>query len=339
VAAAKGYRTGIAVLDLDTGEYSGAGDDTGLFPSESVAKVLIATELLLTGQMHGTTASLARSMITASDDDAADLLYPLAGGDAVLPRVAAHYGVPGLGRPPATPGWWGLTQINARGLVQLYAALQRDPVVRPWLTDAMAHATAVAADGTHQFFGLPAAAPGSAIKQGWGHESVNGRKAVANSTGYVAGHLAVAILTEGPPGSYLAGIAAVQTAQAKTLLAALAPAAAPPAPPPVAVLPAAPEKHSPDLVPALVAVAGVGVVAAAGSGGVRLARRGRTALQARRDRRLARAAEQRRRRALAVAARTGASVVRLRDGSVVRLVPRAPARTSGARAAAVARAA
>src|SRR6185312_6357461 len=47
----------------------------------------------------------------------------------------------------------------------------------------------------------------------------NGSQAVANSTGYVAGHLAVAILTSGPPSTYLAGITAVVTAQAQVLRA------------------------------------------------------------------------------------------------------------------------
>lgn len=331
LAAAQGYRTGVAVLDLDTGEYSGAGDDAGLFPSESVAKVLIATELLLTGQMNGATESLARSMITTSDDDAADALYPRAGGDDVLPRVAAHYGITGLGAPPTAAGWWGLTQISAHGLVQLYAALQHDPTVGPWLIDAMAHASPVAADGTQQFFGLPAAVPGSAIKQGWGHESVSGNQAVANSTGYVAGHLAVAILTQGPPSSYLAGVAGMVTAQAQALLAGVVAAPAPAVPAPVIAAPAAPQ-HDSGWTPALIAAAGVVAVAAAGYGGVLLARRARTALQARRERRRVRRAEQRRRRALAAAARSGATVIRMRDGTVLRLTGRRPAGTRPASA-------
>jgi hypothetical protein len=68
-AGAQGYRTGIAVLDLRTGQYTGAGQDTAPFASESVVKVLIATELLATGQMTGDTATTAYQMITQSDDD------------------------------------------------------------------------------------------------------------------------------------------------------------------------------------------------------------------------------------------------------------------------------
>lgn len=217
VAVARGYRTGVAVLDLATGRYSGGGDDTGVFPSESVVKVLIATRLLLTGQMSGSTAVTARRMITASDDAAANALYLRAGGDAVLPLVAAHYGIPDLGTPPPIPGRWGLTRLTARGLVHLYAAIARDPAVHPWLSDAMTHATAVAADGTAQFFGLPAATAGAAIKQGWGHDGSG--NAVVNSTGYVQdGRFAVAILTAGPPGTYGAPLEATVSDQARALL-------------------------------------------------------------------------------------------------------------------------
>jgi hypothetical protein len=81
---AQGYRTGIAVLDLRTGEYAGAGEDTASFASESVVKVLIATELLATDQMTGDTATTAYQMITESDDDDADALYDLVGGDNLI---------------------------------------------------------------------------------------------------------------------------------------------------------------------------------------------------------------------------------------------------------------
>ncbi|MCU1613498.1 MAG: hypothetical protein JWO98_1038, partial [Frankiales bacterium] len=70
VATAGGYRTGVAVLDLATGAYSGAGDDSRPFASESVAKAFIATQLLLSGQMTGDVEPIAYRMITASDDAA-----------------------------------------------------------------------------------------------------------------------------------------------------------------------------------------------------------------------------------------------------------------------------
>jgi hypothetical protein len=219
LATAAGYTTGIGVLDLQTGAYAGGGEDTAGFASESVVKVLIATELLLSGQMTGATESTAYEMITESDDDAADALYGLAGGDEVVDLVAAHYGIPDLGAPPSEAGWWGNTQLTAKGLVQFYAAAAGDPTVGPWLEAAMAHATQYGADGTYQFFGLPSATTGAAVKQGWGDDGDDSPNAVFASTGYVEnGRFAVAIFTDGPPSSYGDAISAVLTAQARALL-------------------------------------------------------------------------------------------------------------------------
>lgn len=218
-ANAAGYRTGIGVVDLRTGAYYGAGEDVASFASESVAKVLIATELLLTGQMSGVTETTAFQMITQSDDDAADDLYGLAGGDNVINLVASHYGIADLGTPPVEPGWWGDTEITAKGMVEFYTAVARDPTVGPWLINAMAATTEYAADGTDQFFGLPSAAPGAAVKQGWGDDGTDSPNAVFNSTGYVdQNRYAVAILVDGPPASYGSAISDTVTAEADALI-------------------------------------------------------------------------------------------------------------------------
>jgi hypothetical protein len=219
VATAAGYRTGVAVLDLETGTYTGAGEDTATFASESVVKVLIATELLLTGKMTGSTETTAYEMITQSDDDDANALYALAGGDDVVDLVAEHYGIEDLGSPPDRAGWWGNTHLTAKGLVEFYAAVAADDTVGPWLQNAMAHATEYGSDGTYQFFGLPSATTGAAVKQGWGDDGDDSPRAQFNSTGYVDdGRYAVAILTDGPAASYGSTISAVVTAQAQALM-------------------------------------------------------------------------------------------------------------------------
>lgn len=332
-AADRGFRSGVAVLDLTTGEYAGSGEDTAPFPSESVAKVLIATQLLLSGQMTGDTGAAAYRMITASDDDAANALYPRAGGDAVVSLVAAHYGIAGLGAPPSRPGWWGLTQVTAKGLVQLYAAIARDPAVYPWLSDAMAHATTFGADGTYQLFGLPAAAPGAAIKQGWGHDGAAGN-AVANSTGYTdGGRFAVAILTEGPPGSYGTAITDAVTAQAKALLPegrlGDAPAVAPQQPAPAAAPAAQPRDDAAAHVRAWFArhwPAVAGALALAGALGACAWAVRRLGSWLRRRRELRAEAGRRRARARAVsralADGRGGAVVQLSSGRLVRIAAR-----------------
>ena len=219
VATDQGYRTGVAALDLRTGKYLSGGEDTAPFASESVAKVLIATQLLATGQMTGATEATAYEMITQSDDDAANALYGLAGGDDVINLVAARYDIPFLGTPPDLAGWWGNTEITAKGMVYLYAAIARDPTVGPWLMNAMAHTTKYGADGTYQYFGIPSATTGAAIKQGWGTDGDDSPNAVFNSTGYVdADRYAVAILTDGSPWTYGEAISSVVTQQARALM-------------------------------------------------------------------------------------------------------------------------
>jgi hypothetical protein len=143
----------------------------------------------------------------------------MAGGDSVNNLVAAHYGITGLGTPPSQPGWWGNTEINAKALVYFCAAVAKDPAVGPWLMNAMANPTEYGTDGTYQFFGIPSATTGAAIKQGSGDDGDDSPNAVFNSAGYVDGaKYAVAILTDGPPDSYGTPISTMVTTEAKALL-------------------------------------------------------------------------------------------------------------------------
>jgi hypothetical protein len=226
-AASHDVRTGIAVLDLRTGEFYGAGDHSGRFGAASVMKVLIAVRLLATGQMTGNTATLATAMIERSDDDAVAQLWPLVGGPEIIDWVQSHYALPFLGAANTEPGIWGSTQITARGMVYLYRAIAADPLVRPWLLDAMRHTTNTAADGTDQFFGIPAATTGFAVKQGWGtRSSSKTSNVIINTTGFVNDdRFAVAILNEGmgyrdstDRNGFSAALAAIVTEQARIIL-------------------------------------------------------------------------------------------------------------------------
>lgn len=200
-ATSRGERASVAVDDTTTGAYTAAGDADGQYSSASVVKVLMATDLLFTGQMSGATAATAYQMIVTSDDDAADALYGLVGGDSVITTVAAHYSIPNLGSPPAATGQWGETQITADGLVHLYAKLKADPQVWPWLSNAMSNTAQRGSDGTDQFFGIPTAATDWAVKQGW--MTGLGPGSTYNSTGYVEGNrYAVVILTYGSDAQY-----------------------------------------------------------------------------------------------------------------------------------------
>lgn len=219
-ATSRGYQAGVAVLDTSTGKLWGAGAYDGMFASESVVKVFIATRLLVSGQLTGDTADTAYRMITQSDDGAADALYGLAGGDEVVTWIAEHYGIPDLGSPPTKPGWWSNTHISAVGMVRFYAKIKADPVVWPWLSNAMHHATTYGSDGTYQFFGLKQAEREAAIKQGWGQDDDDWTDASDfNSTGFVnSDRYAVAILMKGPSWEYNSGLPAMVSSVAKALM-------------------------------------------------------------------------------------------------------------------------
>jgi hypothetical protein len=196
-AGAQYVRSGIAVLDTQTGQYYEAGDGDGQFPSESVVKVLIAARLLVDGQMTGSTEQLALKMITQSDDDAADSLWGVVGGPAVIAWAAQRYGIADLGSPPLTYGRWGNTKFTPRGITEFYAAVKVDPVVGPWLISAMHHMDPTASDGTNQTFGLPSTGLSGAFKQGWGGDDDAFDSEGLNSTGLLDGdRYAVAIFTQ-----------------------------------------------------------------------------------------------------------------------------------------------
>jgi Beta-lactamase enzyme family len=196
-----GDRVAVAVLDTVTNSFYGAGDVDGEFVSESIVKVLIAANLLATGQLDAQTQQLALSMIAQSDDNAADALWGVVGGPAVISWAETRYGISDLGDAPAEWGWWGNTKFTARGLVELYASLKADPVVGPWLIAAMSQMTPFAADGTDQRFGLATQTSAAALKQGWGDDDDNSNSQDLDSTGYLSGdRYAVVIFVQHVPG-------------------------------------------------------------------------------------------------------------------------------------------
>jgi hypothetical protein len=206
--------------------YAGAGAGQ-YFGTASVVKAFVATELLITGQMHGQVAQTATRMIEYSDDDAYAALAPKVGGLNVITRVARHYHLGRLGTPPPrSKRWcWGNTQVSALGLVRFYARIERDPRVGPWLLNTMHHYQRIAAGGDDQTFGWPAADPDAAVKQGWGGCSSNTNGSEVNSTGTVDhDRFTVAILSNSnafSKSTWLAKQGAVVSRMAKDIYATL----------------------------------------------------------------------------------------------------------------------
>ncbi len=215
-----GWRSGIAVLDLQTGDVTLAGDADGFFHAMSTVKLLIAADLLAAGTITGGQTGPASAMISASDDAAANDLYAAAGGDALIPRTAARYQIPRLGTPPTRgTAQWGSTQVSPHGMVRFLKGAAEDPAVSSWLVATMLKMTPTATDGTNQIFGLKAADATAAVKQGWGGDGNPADVEGTPSVGYVdRGRYAVAIYTSKLPEEKLAASQAVVSAQAKLLL-------------------------------------------------------------------------------------------------------------------------
>lgn len=214
-----GMTTGIAVVDTKTARVYVAGKADHLFSSASVVKTLIATRLILRGKLHGATRSLAKLMITRSDNDAASALYPKAGGARLVPKLAHHYGVPDLGRPTTATGprRWGATKLTARGLAKLYAAIEHDPRVWPWLSRNLHAYQRYSSAGEPNAWGLAAASPHAAVKNGWVLDG-NPRRAQINTTGFVDhDRFAVAIFSRGPAALYYRSGEAIVSAEAKLI--------------------------------------------------------------------------------------------------------------------------
>lgn len=213
--------SGIAVIDTRTGALTTSGAARQLFPSASVAKVLIATRLLAERRMTGESERLAYKMITQSDNAAAWTLYPLVGGDQLMEWIESHYGPIDVGTRPSMPGIWGSTQISAVGLAKLYAKIRTDKSVWPWLVKSMHAYAPRSSAGEPNAFGIAVAAPGSAVKNGWAtnRDIEHPTNAIINSTGFVDhDRYAVVILAEGPNYLYYSQGEQIVTAAARLLL-------------------------------------------------------------------------------------------------------------------------
>jgi hypothetical protein len=169
VAVAEQQRSGARASDPEV-----SGPEAGRpLPTASLVKLFVAEDVLhraRTGQVALDGADLHRlaEMVRRSDDAAASALWVRFGGGRMVSDVAARYGLTGTA-PPLVAGRWGQAVTTARDLAVFLARL---PVVAhpddaAALLGWMAEATARAADGYDQRFGLLALPRPVAAKQGW----------------------------------------------------------------------------------------------------------------------------------------------------------------------------
>ncbi|MUL75327.1 serine hydrolase [Mycolicibacterium sp. CBMA 226] len=192
-AAAAGASISAAVLDRNTGQLIITGDRSPM-PIASVAKLFIADDLLLQeakGQIELTAADRQAldTMLRSSDDSAAEAFWNRSGGNDVIARVAARYGLTGTSVP--YDGKWWNTMSTTTDLVHYYDQLLNGsgglpPERASIILTNLAASTPAGADGYPQRFGIPDGLYGEpvAVKQGWMPEW-NGNNWMHMSTGVV----------------------------------------------------------------------------------------------------------------------------------------------------------
>ena len=192
-AANTGATISAAVLDRSTGQMFTNGNNVPM-PIASVAKLFIADDLLLQEAKGQITLSPSDHtqldiMLRSSDDSAANMFWNRSGGNDIVTRVAARYGLTGT-TVPYDGNWW-TTMSTVGDLVHYYDLLLSGRGGLPAekasiILSNLAQSTATGADGYPQRFGIPDGLYGEpvAVKQGWMPEW-NGNNWMHMSTGVV----------------------------------------------------------------------------------------------------------------------------------------------------------
>ncbi|MCG5433740.1 hypothetical protein LV457_15805 [Mycobacterium sp. MYCO198283] len=175
-ATAAGASLSIAVMDRTSGQTVSNGNNRQ-YPIASVVKLFIADDLLLQASRGETTLSPADRqaldvMLRSSDDSAAQTFWDRSGGNAVISRVAARYGLSETRAP--YNGHWDLTLSTTGDLVRYYDMLLDGSGGLPAeqvnvIVGNLAQSTPTGLDGYPQRFGIPEGlyAEPVAVKQGW----------------------------------------------------------------------------------------------------------------------------------------------------------------------------
>lgn len=175
-AANKGADIGFTLLDRKTGRIISGGDG-GAFPIASVSKLFIADDLLLQvakGQRQLTPQERQAFdiMLRSSDDNAAEIFWSESGGNDIISRVKARYGLNGTTLP--YDGRWWTTMSTTADVVRYYSMLLDGtgglpPEQAAIILSDLSASTPNGLDGYPQRFGIPDAFSGEpvAVKQGW----------------------------------------------------------------------------------------------------------------------------------------------------------------------------
>ncbi|WP_112263706.1 serine hydrolase [Lentzea terrae] len=195
VAAGGKSDVGVAVLDLQTGQViSQEGDQP--FYSASLSKLILAVDALQQ-PLSADDQDLIHRALSASDDEAMDVLWTRFDGMDATGRVAAEAGLTGT-HAPEDPSQWGEVVITADDMVQLYRYILASPA-RDTIVAALSSAPPTAADGFDQAFGL-LGVTGAYAKQGWMYYLPS--DVYLHSAGVLDNRYAIAVLTTSPTGNW-----------------------------------------------------------------------------------------------------------------------------------------
>lgn len=157
----------VAAYDLTDGDQLIAG--SGSFETASIVKVDILVALLVqrSGTLTTTQKSLAREMITESDNDAATALFQAVGSASGLNATNAKLGL--VETTAGTAGNWGLTRTTAADQVRLLRLIFQPSSMLSSASQAYVVSLMTAVDDD-QDWGISVAdqdGVGYAIKDGW----------------------------------------------------------------------------------------------------------------------------------------------------------------------------
>lgn len=177
--AGAGTELGVAVFDRATGEMAVGGRGAEPFYTASLAKVVVAVDVLDRRRLDGLpvdddAVDLIRRALGPSDDDAMNALWSRFDGPGAAERVAQRAHLEHT-TAPDDPSQWGEMAMAAVDMVRVWHyVLDEVPASeRELLVSAMDGSPAIAADGFDQMYGLEAVSPegagrpGVVAKQGW----------------------------------------------------------------------------------------------------------------------------------------------------------------------------
>lgn len=203
----------VAAYDLTDGDQLVAG--SGSFETASIVKVDILVALLVqrSGTLTTTQKSLAREMITESDNDAATALFKAVGSASGLNATNAKLGL--VETTAGTAGNWGLTSTTAADQVRLLRLIFQPSSVLSAASQAYVVSLMTAVDDD-QDWGISVAdqdGVGYAIKDGWLPRSTTGLWDVT-SIGSVqsGGHQLLVVVLVNRASTMASGISTIEKA-------------------------------------------------------------------------------------------------------------------------------